>query len=374
MPAVHRRPVLRDDATVTTSLSLRALNRATLQRQMLLERATTDAVTAVERLGGLQAQEPKPPFLALWTRLRDFDREQLHEPLRDGRIVRATAMRATLHLMSAGDYAALRSALQPVMSAAMAAVRGRDQGLDIAKLLPVASALIEKSPRTFGELRPLLVEAFPGVNDRALGYAVRMHLPLAMVPTEDRWSFPSDAKFKLAESPRGKADPRALVRRHLGAFGPASTADIQTWSGLRGIAEVLEQMSDELVTLQHGRRTLFDLPGAPRPDEDVAAPPRLLPEFDSLLLAYKDRSRVVADEHRRSLTTKNLRVKAAFLVDGFVAGSWTVARKRDTATLALAPFAKLPRAAAGALEQEAESLLRFAEPDAAKHRVEVSAA
>jgi len=374
MPAVHRRPVLRDDATVTTSLSLRALNRATLQRQMLLERATTDAVTAVERLGGLQAQEPKPPFLALWTRLRDFDREQLHEPLRDGRIVRATAMRATLHLMSAGDYAALRSALQPVMSAAMAAVRGRDQGLDIAKLLPVASALIEKSPRTFGELRPLLVEAFPGVNERALGYAVRMHLPLAMVPTEDRWSFPSDAKFKLAESPRGKADPQALVRRHLGAFGPASTADIQTWSGLRGIAEVLEQMSDELVTLQHGRRTLFDLPGAPRPDEDVAAPPRLLPEFDSLLLAYKDRSRVVADEHRRSLTTKNLRVKAAFLVDGFVAGSWTVARKRDTATLALAPFAKLPRAAAGALEQEAESLLRFAEPDAAKHRVEVSAA
>jgi hypothetical protein len=374
MPAVHRRRVLRDDATVTTSLSLQAINRATLQRQMLLERATTDVVTAVERLGGLQAQEPKPPFLALWTRLRDFDREQLHEPLRDGRIVRATAMRATLHLVSAGDYAALRTALQPVMSAAMGAVRGRDQGLDIDKLLPVASALIAESPRTFGELRPLLVQAFPGVNERALGYAVRMHLPLAMVPSEDRWSFASDAPFTLARKPSAEADPRALVRRHLGAFGPATAADVQTWSGLRGIGDVLAQMSDELEAFQHGRRTLYDLPDAPRPDEDVPAPPRLLPEFDSLLLAHKDRSRVVADEHRRSLTTKNLRVKATFLVDGFVAGSWTVARKRDTATLTLAPFAKLPPAAAGELEHEAVALLRFAEPDAAKHRVEVSAA
>ena len=356
------------------TLSLRALNRATLARQMLLERANTDAVTALERLGGLQAQEPKPPFLALWTRLDGFDRARLHEPLHDGRIVRATAMRATLHLLSARDYAAVRTALQPVMSAAMVAVRGRDQGLDIDKLLPVATDLIRTRPRTFGELRSRLVEAFPGVNERALGYAVRMHLPLAMVPTGDRWSFPSDARFALADEPRAGADPQALVRMHLGAFGPATATDIQTWSGLKGIAQVLKQMGGELVTLQHGRRTLFDLPGAPRPDEDVPAPVRLLPEFDSLLLAHKDRSRVVADEHRKSLTTKNLRIKATFLIDGFVAGTWTVARKPGTATLTLAPFAKLPRAAAGELEHEAEALLRFAEPDANEHRVELSAA
>jgi hypothetical protein len=332
MPAVLRRRTWREQASVTlrhdagVSLTLRALNRATLARQLLLERADTDAVTAVDRIGGLQAQEPKPPFLALWTRLGDFDRAQLHEPLHDGRIVRATAMRATLHLLSARGYAAVRSALQPVMSAAMAAVRGRDQGLDLDKLLPVAADLINASPRTFGELRKLLVEAFPGVNERALGYAVRMHLPLTMVPTGDRWSFPSDARFALGVEPRPEADPQALVRMHLAAFGPATAADIQTWSGLRGIADEIAQMSDGLVVLEQGRRTLFDLPDAPRPGEDVPAPVRLLPEFDSLLLAYKDRTRVVAEEHRRSLTTKNLRIKATFLVDGFVAGSWSRSR------------------------------------------------
>ena len=354
--------------------SLRALNRATLARQLLLERASVDVVEAVERLGGLQAQEPKPPFLALWARLREFRREQLHEPLRDGRILRATAMRATLHLLSAADYARLRNALQPVMSAAMVAVRGRDQRLDLDALLPVARELLADEPRTFKELRALLVEAFPGVNERALGYAVRMHLPLAMVASEDRWAFPSDARFALVPAALAGADLEALVRAHLRAFGPATAVDIQTWSGVRGIADVLAGMSDELASFSHGRRTLYDLPNAPRPDEDVPAPPRLLPDFDSLLLAHKDRTRIVAEEHRPALTTKNLRVKATFLVDGFVAGTWTAARKRDTATLTLAPFAKLPRATRDELESEAKALLRFAEPDAAQHRVELSAA
>jgi hypothetical protein len=354
------------------TLSLRQLNRATLARQMLLERQTTDVASAVEQLGGLQAQEPKPPFLALWTRLNHFRREQLHEAVHDGRIVRATAMRATLHLLSARDYAALRVALQPALTAAMAALRGRDAGLDVDALIPVARKLIEQEPRTFNQLRPLLVEAFPGVNERALGYATRLHLPLVMVPSDDRWSYPSDAPFALAPQPRAKADLEALVRRHLGAFGPATAADIQTWSGVRGLGDVLATM--ELTTFTHNRRTLFDLPDALRPPEDVPAPPRLLPEFDSLLLAHKDRTRVVAEEHRKSLVTGNLRIKATFLVDGFVAGTWTAARKRDTATLTLTAFAKLARPTADELAAEGEALLRFAEPDAAKRRVELSRA
>jgi hypothetical protein len=367
MPAVLRR--LRHHARVD-ALSLRQLNRATLARQMLLRREKVGVVDAVERLGGLQAQEPKPPFIALWTRLRGFDRQQLHDAVHDGRLVRATAMRATLHLLSAADYAALREALQPVMSAAMAAVRGRDQGLELDELLPEARRLLKQQPRRFNELRALLVEAFPEVNERALGYATRMHLPLVMVPSDDRWSYPSDAPFALSTAKLAKADPEALVRRHLGAFGPATAADIQTWSGLRGLNEVLEQL--ELATFTHGRRTLFDLPDAPRPPEDVPAPPRFLPEFDSLLLAHKDRTRVIADEHRKSLTTKNLRVKATFLVDGFVAGSWSTARKRDTATLTVEPFGKLARPVKDELAAEGEALLRFAEPDAAKQRVEFS--
>jgi hypothetical protein len=352
-------------------ITLRALNRATLKRQMLLERETTGVTTAVERLGGLQAQEPKPPFLALWTRIEDFRREQLHAALQERRVLRATAMRATLHLVSAADYPTLRATLQPALTAAMAVLRGRDEGLDVERLLPVARRLLEERPRTFNELRPLLVEAFPDVNERALGYAVRMHLPLAMVPSDDRWSFPADAPFALADI--GAPDPQALVRRYLGAFGPASAADVQAWSGLSGMAAVLEGMRDELETLEHGRRTLFDLPGAPRPADDAEAPPRLLPEFDSVVLAHKDRTRVVADEHRKSLVTGNLRVRATFLVDGFVAGTWTMARKRDTATLAMSPFEPLKRPVEAELAAEAEELLRFAEPDAAKRRVEFSA-
>ena len=133
-------------------------------------------------------------------------------------------------------------------------------------------------------------------------------------------------------------------------------------------------MRDELEVFTLGRRELFDLPDAPRPAQDVPAPPRLLPEFDSLLLAHKDRTRVITDERRKSLATKNLRVKATFLVDGFAAGSWSMARKRDTATLTLAPFERLPRAVATSSPPRREALLRFVEQDAAKHRVEFSRA
>jgi hypothetical protein len=352
-------------------ITLRELNRATLARQMLLERDKTDVVDAVERLGGLQAQEAKPPFIGLWTRLRDFRREQLHEALHERRVVRGTMMRATLHLVSAADYKALRSTLQPVLTDAMtSALKGRDAGLDLDALLPVARRLLGERPRTFGELRELLLERFPEVNERALGYATRMNLPLLMVPSDDRWSFPSDAPFAPADKPAARADPEALVRRHLGAFGPASAADVQAWSGLRGMSDVLDGMADELEVLEYGRRRLFDLPGAPRPAEDAPAPPRLLPEFDSMLLAHKDRTRVITDEQRKSLATKNLRVKATFLVDGFAAGSWSMARQRDTATLTVAPFERLPRPVADELVAEGEALLRFVEQDAAKHRVE----
>ncbi|MEA2249374.1 MAG: hypothetical protein QOH46_3903 [Solirubrobacteraceae bacterium] len=348
-------------------LTVRQLNRATLARQMLLARERVGVVDAVERLGGLQAQEAKPAFVALWARLEGFEREQLRRALHDREVVRALLMRATLHIVSAADHAALRGALRPVMTGALRALRGRDEGLDIDALLPVARKLAAEQPRTFGELRPLLSEAFPGVNARALGYAVRTHLPLVMVPTGDAWAFPSDAAFAPADTwldaPAEVDDGAAtLVRRHLAAFGPASAADVQAWSGLTGLKAVLEGMADDLVTFRDERGgTLYDLPDAPRPDADIAAPPRLLPEFDSLVLAHDDRSRVVADEHRGKLVTKNLRVRATFLVDGFVAGTWTVTRKGKKATLTLTPFARLPRGVRAPLTEEAEALLRFTE-------------
>ncbi len=361
----------------TDTLTRRQLNRATLARQMLLVREKVSAVDAVERLCGLQAQEAKPPFIGLWTRVDGFGRQDLHDALHKREVVRATLMRATLHLMSATDHAAFRDALQPVMTQAMRVLGARAKGLELRELVPAARALLAEEPRNFNELRAMLLEAFPHVNDRALGYAVRTNLPLVMVPTEERWAFPSVADFTLAETWLDQplsdgGGPQALASRYLAAFGPASAADMQTWSGLQGMRSVLDGMRPQLSVFKDERgRYLFDLPDAPRPDEGVAAPPRFLPEFDNLVLAHEDRTRVLADEYRSSVVTKNLRVRATFMWDGFVRGTWDVERKKKSATLRMTPFQALPKRAANALADEGEALLRFVEDDATTFDVKV---
>jgi hypothetical protein len=356
------------------TLSLRALNRATLARQLLLARERVGAADAVERLGGLQAQEARPPFAALWTRLDGFAPDELRAALEARDVVRGTLMRGTLHLVSAADYRAFRSALQPALAQGLRALGERARGLDVDAVLAVARRLLQDGPRTFSELRASLLEAFPQVNERALGFAVRMQLPLVMVPTGDAWAFPSVARFTLADEwlgtklAEGSSEP--LVRRHLAAFGPSTAADVQSWSGLKGIARVLAELRPELEVLEDERgRELFDLPGAPRPGADAEAPVRLLPEFDSLLLAHADRTRLVADEHRGKLVTRNLRIRAAFLVDGFVQGTWSTTRSGKAATLELAPFATLAKRVRQQLAEEAESMLRFLEPDASTYAV-----
>jgi hypothetical protein len=355
-------------------MTARELNRATLARQLLLAREKLDVSEAADRLGGLQAQEPRPPFLALWSRLDGFERDDLHAALHKGAVVRGMLMRATLHLVSRADYGTLRPVLDDVMTRAMTgALRGRDEGLDLDKVLPAATKLLEQRPRTFNELRAELSNRFPKVNERALGYAVRTQLALVMVPSDDDWAFARDAPFALPGIRLRKPDPEALVRAHLGAFGPASVADVQRWSGLQGLKPVVEGLRDELVAFKgEGRRELYDLPDAPRPGADAEAPPRFLPDFDSLMLAHDDRTRVIADKHRPLIASKNLRIPAMVLWDGFAAGTWRVERKRGTATLEVKPFGKLPRGAAKALEPEALALLAFAEPDAKAHAFAVA--
>jgi hypothetical protein len=355
----------------STTLTTKELNRATLARQLLLEREEISVPDAVERLGGLQAQEPQPPFIGLWTRVAKFREADLHQALLDRTVVRATLMRGTLHLATAADYATFRAPLQPMLTRAMtSALRDRAEGLEPEAVLPVAQRLLEERPRIFDELRTLLQEAFPDVNHRALGYSVRMLLPLVMVPTADRWGFPRIADFTLAEpwigrSLRTSEAPEELVLRYLAAFGPASAADAQTWSGLQGIKAVLDRLRSRLVTFaDESGRELFDLPDAPRPEEATPAPPRFLPEFDSLLLAHADRSRVIADEHRPAVVTKNLRVRATFLIDGFARGTWAIKRARRGARLTITPFASLSARDADALQTEGESLLRFTDGDA----------
>jgi hypothetical protein len=371
------------DIFVPTPLTLRDLNRATLARQQLLARADVPVPAMVARLAGMQAQLARPPFVGLWTRLHGFTRDALRVPVEARAVVRVTAMRGTLHLLTAEDYRALRTTLQPMFTAASQSVLGARTGsFDLAAVLDEARAVLAaEGPLTFEVLRERLAARMPDADERAMGYAVRLHLPLVQVPTAGAaWGWDAKAPFALAVAWLGApcaadAAPEALVRRYLAAFGPATPADAGAWSGLKGLRATFTAMRDELVTLHDERgRELFDLPDAPRPGGDVESPVRFLPDFDNLVLAHDDRTRVVADAHRSRLVSKNLQVAATVLVDGMVAGTWTIAKARGAATLIVRPFARIARAQLRALDAEGEALARFVEPDAKTHTVRVDPA
>jgi hypothetical protein len=345
------------------ALSLAALSRATLTRQLLTKREKLDVATAVERIGGMQAQLARAPYVGLWTRLAKLDRAALDRALDEKRVVRSTLMRGTLHLTSAADYVALRGTIQLALDHGLRGVL-RDRMKDVKPEDVVAKArAFFATPRTFDELRDGGV--FEG-DVRAQAYAARLLVPLVQLHD-------GSSRFVLAEKYLGKkiptkVDAALLVRRYLAAYGPATIADAQTWSGIPSLADAFASLKKELVVLRdEKKRELFDLPRAPRPDEDAPAPPRFLPEFDSILLAHKDRRRFVADTHRKAIYLPALRVASTLLVGGVVAGTWGIERKKSTATLTARPFAKLAPKDRAALDEEAEALVRFVEPEARDH-------
>ncbi|HYM82237.1 MAG TPA: winged helix DNA-binding domain-containing protein, partial [Candidatus Limnocylindria bacterium] len=290
------------------TLTLRALNRATLARQMLLARERTTPLRALERLVALQAQSPKPPFIGLWSRVEGFRREALGRLLLARKAVRATTLRGTLHLMTAKDYRSLRAAVQPALTlGAVSILRGRAKDLDLEPLLKEARGFFTGESRTFEELRDVLARRHPKADVRAMAYLVRMHLPLVQASDETDWGYPAKSEFTLAESWLNQAlaenvGPEPLVLRYLSACGPASASDMQTWSGLpaASVREAFAVLRPKLEAHHDERgRELFDLPKAPRPPEDAEVPVRFLPEFDHLLHSHADRRRFVADAHRR---------------------------------------------------------------------------
>jgi hypothetical protein len=362
------------------TLSRRALNRATLARQMLLRREKVKPVTAIERLAGMQAQLARPPFIGLWSRIEQFRRDDLIGAIERREVVRATMMRGTLHLASRQDFVRFRLVLQPMLAlGAKAVLRDRANGINVDALVKAARVCFDKKPCTFDELRRHLSARFPGLDERAMGYTVRMHLPLVQIPAEgSAWAYPASSDFAVAESwLGGKLDagdrPHTFALSYLAAFGPATLRDLQTWSGLAVAPAVLDELRPKLRTFVDERgRELFDLPKAPRPDEDEEPPIRFLPEFDNLLLAFADRTRIIADEHRPAIYTKNLLIPATFLVDGFAAGTWKAERKKKAARLALKPFGRLTKQARQGLAEEGQKLLRFIEPDAETLAVELA--
>jgi hypothetical protein len=361
----------------TDVLNPRALNRALLARQMLLEPAPlpegpgrADAVIAmVEHLAGLQAQAPFPPYYGLWSRLTGFQPSDLADLLVGRRVVRIALMRSTIHLVSARDCLTFRPLIQPVLDRSLSANFGTQlAGLDTAALAEAGRALVDAEPRTFGELGGLLAPDWPGHSPNALAQGVRTLVPLVQIPPRAVWGAVGQARHTSAEAWLGSAldsSPSldALVTRYLAAFGPATVADVQAWSGLTRLAEVVDRLRPGLRTFRDERgKELFDLPDAPRPAPDTRAPVRLVAEFDNLVLSHADRTRVISPDHRQRLYTRNGIFPGTVLVDGFVAGMWRITRSRGAAALTVELFAKVSAVDRDAVTAEGARLLHFAAP------------
>jgi hypothetical protein len=348
-------------------LTTRALNRATLARQLLLRRAPMSAKTAVEHLVGLQAQEVKPPYVALAARLDGFTTGELSGLLADREAVRIVTMRSTIHLHTADDCLALRPLVQPARDRELNMKTFREglAGVDLDRLAALARAYVETEPRTMRQLREALLTEWPDADPQALAVAARCTLPLVQVTPRGMWGRSAQVALTTAEHWLGRpagppASPDTVVLRYLAAFGPASVRDFQTWAGLTRTRPVFERLRPSLVTFRDPNGTeLFDLPDAPRPDPDTPAPPRLLPEFDNLLLSHADRTRVVPPPHRGRTWQANT-LYCPLLVDGFLAGVW---RLYDDA-LVIEPFTDLTKARRAEVGEEAERMLNVLYPDA----------
>ncbi|MGV9645199.1 winged helix DNA-binding domain-containing protein [Streptomyces sp. NPDC003514] len=344
-------------------LSTRALNRATLERQLLLRRSPLTAPEAVTHLVGLQAQEVKPPYYALAARLDGFTPEALSAPLGDRSLVRMVTMRSTIHLHTADDALTLRPLVQPAREREITYFRKGLVGVDLDRLAALARELVEESPRTMKELREALSAEWPDADPQSLAVAARCRLPLVQITPRGQWGRSAQVTLTTLEHWLGRpAEPAApaddTVLRYLAAFGPASVKDLQTWAGLTRMRAVFERLRPELVTFRDENGVeLFDLPDAPRPDPDTPAPPRLLPEFDNLLLSHADRARVVPPANRGRTWQANT-FYCPLLVDGFLAGVWRLIGD----ALVIEPFSDLGRAERAEVTEEAERVLGVLHP------------
>jgi len=362
-------------------LTLRELNRAMLARQMLLQRERIGVVPAIERLAALQAQWAPSPYIALWSRLSDFDRSSLWSAIKNARVIRARLMRGTLHLVSARDFYAYAVATQDLQRGAWNRLQvGR--GVDPAQVARLAVAFARK-PRAKEEVIAHLTErvgTLGGPFNWLIWRFVSAHADLVSAPPGGRYDYGgTDAPYVAARHwMRGGARPtedaavELLIRRAVTAFGPVTLADIAKFAGQvpARIRPGIERLAPRLATFaDEQNRVLYDLPRAPRPDADARAPIRFLPRYDEVLIAYQHRDRVIAEHHRPAIYAKNAIVEAVVLVDGFAAGTWVIERTKTEAILRLSPFKKLAMKDRTEAAAEGERLARFMAPDATTHGV-----
>jgi len=346
-------------------LGMRALNRATLARQLLLARTDLPVLDAVAHLGGLQAQEPQEPFVGLWSRLAAFDPAALSDLLTGRHVVRTHLMRRTVHLVTADDALAWRARHDAMLRQRVLGVYRREfDGVDIDELVEAGRAFVaDGQPRTMAELARAVAPSWPTADPRALGEMLISAIPVVQTPPRGLWRtkggvrnvpFPSWLGREADPLPADGSDPvgQVLVRRYLAAFGPAASADLRAWCGLAGLPAAVAAIRGELVGFRDERgRELLDLPDAPRPDPDTPAPVRFLPAFDNVVLGYHDRSRVIDDRHR-GLSVTGARL---VLVDGRVAATWTL----EAGTVVVSPLGPLARADRAGITEQGEELSSF---------------
>jgi Winged helix DNA-binding domain len=364
-------------------LSQRALNRATLDRQLMLRRHPLPARRALRHLAGLQAQAPLAPYVGLWARLSGFTPEVLSHLLSERAVVRAPIMRATVHAVDAADFVAFRPLFGPLMAAGLRANYGRNlAGVDLAALAAWAGELLTLRPLTRAGLGKALAAHWPDADPMSLAYAVTYLVPVVQVPPRGIWGKSAQATWTTAESwlagrPTAAETPaRAeaaapvehheaaapvdqLVLRYLAAFGPATVADAQTWSGLTRLREVTDRLELRAYRGPDGAE-LLDLPAVALPDEDTPAPPRFLPEYDNLLLSHADRRRVNPSNRPVPLWPGNGAAQGTLLIDGLWDATWKITLE----ALTISPFRRLTAAEKSAITEEAASLLAFTAPDA----------
>ncbi|MDQ0987876.1 winged helix DNA-binding domain-containing protein [Streptomyces sp. V2I9] len=343
-------------------LTVRALNRATLDRQLLLRRSTMSAKDAVGHLVGLQAQNTKPPYFQLYARLTGFDPAELSALMESREVVRTVTLRSTLHTHTADDALTLGPLVRAPRDRELKNFRRGLEGVDLDRLAAEARKLVEERPRPLKELREELLAHWPDADPLALTTAARCLLPLVQVTPRGLWGRSGQVALTTVEHWLGRtAGPvpalDATVLRYLGAFGPASVKDFQSWAGITRTKEVFERLRPRLTTFRDGVGTeLFDLPDAPRPDPDTPAPPRFLPEFDNVLLGHADRTRVIPAVNKGRNGVGN-QTYGSVLVDGFLDALWRVRQEKDTAILTVQPLRNPTRAETAAITEEAARML-----------------
>jgi hypothetical protein len=355
----------------TSRLSQRQLNRATLARQLLLERASLSAWNAVEWLGGLQAEDVSNPYIALWNRLQGFQPEDLSFALEERRVVAAPLMRGEVHLVTASDYRLWRRALQSALERLyLQECHGTAEEVSSGGLVQAVRAFIADEPRSLAEIEHQLAVDYPEGDSRCGAIAAVTFLSLVQVPPAGIWKVLEPPSYALADGWLGlpTTSPaeglRHLVVRYLGAFGPAAPEDLEAWAGMAVNESVFEDLSPGLERfLDEDGRTLYDLPHAPRPDESTPAPARMIPKGDNLIHAPGHSARFVEEKHRNLLVGSAGQAPPAFLIDGLVAGTWRMEQTGAGTKLTMVPFRSLSSRETEELVSEGEELLSFIEDE-----------